>query len=463
MRIAIRLRAITFGVLALGSLLAPAARAQDGVLVLDASNSMWGRVDGRPKIAIARDAVGALARALPAGTRMGLMAYGHRRAGDCADIELLIPPGPVDAAAFARAAAVSPRGRTPIAEAITQAARVAPRVILVSDGIETCVPDACAAVRALRAQNAQLLVHVIGFDVAEARDQAQLRCIAEATGGRFVPAASAADLARALAEVTASAPPPAPPAPPTPPQPVVETNLTLEAVEVEGGPTVPANWTLLALGDPPRAVLTNSGAPRPSLRVPPGRYEVQARAGSARLAERFDTAGAQMTHRVVLNIGTLRPAGALAPGAAPRGGNWTLWADEVPGFRAGEQVLTSGAAEPALRLVQGSYRLRFQVGEASAETEVFVPAGQVVPVRVDLGAGEVSSVATRGGQPVAPTLWEVRRPGQPRVVATSGAARPRFVLPAGEWVLRARVDGTWHEAPLTLAAGQVAEMALPVP
>ncbi|WP_270938691.1 VWA domain-containing protein, partial [Falsiroseomonas oryzae] len=87
------------------------ARAQDAVLVLDASNSMWGRVDGQPKIAIARDAVGALARALPAGRRMGLMAYGHRRAGDCADIELLLPPGPVDPAAFARAANVTPRGR----------------------------------------------------------------------------------------------------------------------------------------------------------------------------------------------------------------------------------------------------------------------------------------------------------------------------------------------------------------
>lgn len=455
MRIAALLLALT-----LGALPAPPARAQDGVLVLDASNSMWGRVDGRPKVAIAREAVGALARALPAGTRMGLMAYGHRRAGDCADIELLIPPGPVDPAAFARAAQVSPRGRTPIAEAIAQAVRVAPRVILVSDGIETCVPDACAAVRGLRAQNAQLLVHVIGFDVAEARDQAQLRCIAEATGGRFVPAASAADLARALAEVTASAPPPARPAPP---QPAAETNLTLEAVEVEGGPSVPANWTLVALGDPPRAVLTDSGAPRPSLRVPPGRYEVQVRAGSARLAERFDTQGAQMTHRVVLNIGTLRPAGALAPGAPPRGGNWTLWADEVPGFRAGEQVLASGAAEPALRLVQGSYRLRFQLGEASAETEVFVPAGQVVPVRLDLGAAELSAVAMRGGQPVAATLWELRRPGQPRVVATSGAARPRFVLPAGEWVLRGRVDGAWHEMALTLAAGQAAEAALPAP
>jgi Ca-activated chloride channel family protein len=385
------------------------ARAQDALLVLDASNSMWGRVDGRPKIAIARDAVGALARALPAGTRMGLMAYGHRRAGDCADIEVLIQPGPVDAAAFARAASVTPRGRTPIAQSITAAAERAPSIILVSDGIETCVPDPCAAVRALKARNAALLVHVIGFDVAEARDQAQLRCIAEATGGRFVAAANAADLARALAEVTATAPPVAPAARPASPASVVaETNLTLEAVEVEGGPTVPVGtWTLVALGDPPRSVLADNGSARPSVRVSPGRYEVRVRAGTARISERFDTQGAQMTHRVVLNTGTLRPIGALAAGSPPSGGLWTVWADEVPGFRVGEEVASSGASQPAMRLMQGSYRVRFQAGTAVRETEVFVPAG--------------------------------------------------------EWLVRVRVDGTWHEVPIALRAGQVAELPIPVP
>jgi len=444
--------------------LALPARAQESALVLDGSNSMWGRVDGRPKIAIARDAVGSLARALPSGSRMGLLAYGHRRAGDCADIEVLVPPGPVDAAAFARSAnAVVPRGRTPISASVAAAARLAPHVILVSDGIETCAPDACAAVRALKAQVPALLVHVIGFDVAEARDQAQLRCIAEATGGRFVPAASAADLGRALAEMTAA---PAPP--PTPRQAVTpiaaETNLTLEAVEVDGGPTVPVGaWTLVALTDPPRPVISENAAPRPSLLVPPGRYEVRLRAGTARISERFDVQGERMTHRVVLNLGTLRPVGALAPGAPPRGGNWTLWADEVPGMRAGEQVATSGAQAPQLRLVQGSYRIRFQAGEASGTAEVFVPAGEIVPARLDLGAAELSLVATRGGAAIAAQGWEIRRPGQPRAIATSGASRARFMLPAGDWVVRARVDGSWTETSLTLGQGQVVEVPITVP
>lgn len=135
-----------------------AAQARDALLILDASNSMWGRVDGRPKIVIAREAVGGLARALPAGTRMGLVAFGHRRPGDCADIELVLPPAAVDPAAFAaRAAALTPRGRTPLTASITAAAETLgardrpARIILLSDGIETCHPDPCGAPHTRRA------------------------------------------------------------------------------------------------------------------------------------------------------------------------------------------------------------------------------------------------------------------------------------------------------------------------
>src|SRR5258708_543683 len=197
---------------------APAqAPAPDVMLILDASNSMWGRVDGRPKIVVARAAVVDLLRALPRGTRLGLMAYGHRRAADCADIETIVPVGAVDAdAVAARVNAISPRGRTPLTEAVRRAARELrsterpARVILVSDGIETCNADPCALAAELRASGVDFVTHVIGFDVAEAHDQAQLRCLAEGTGGRFIAANDARSLAAALATVTQTAPPPAP-------------------------------------------------------------------------------------------------------------------------------------------------------------------------------------------------------------------------------------------------------------
>jgi len=446
-------------------LVAPAARGQDSMLILDASNSMWGRVEGRPKIAIARDAVATLARSVPAATRLGLMAYGHRRAGDCADIETLIPPGPVNASAFAaRANALSPRGRTPIAASIARAAEAgAARIILLSDGIETCVPDACAEVRALRGRGVNVTVHVIGFDIAEARDRGALACIAEATDGRFLPAATAAELGAALA-AAADAPQPPAPAPPPRPQAAGETNLTLEATEIEGGPTVPVGaWTLVRLSDPPVPVISNDGRARPALRVPAGRYEVQLRAGTATLSERFEVSGAQQTQRIVMNLGTLRATAGLVAGAPPFGGTWTILADEAPGARAGAQVASSGATAAQFRLVQGSYRVRFASGLATAEADVFVDAGGTATLRLDLDAAEAVFVATRGGAPIVPQSWEVRRPGEARAAATSGAARARFVLPAGRWLVRVREGGAWTEAEVTVRAGQTGEVPIPLP
>jgi hypothetical protein len=132
-----------------------------------------------------------------------------------------------------------------------------------------------------------------------------------------------------------------------------------------------------------------------------------------------------MTQRVVFNPGTLRPIGAMADGSPPRGGTWTVWADEVPGYRVGEPVMISTAAQPVMRLVQGSYRLRFRAGEAEGYAVVFVPAGQPVTARINLDAGELVLGARRSGQPVMAQAWEFIRPGQ----TGPGTAPPRGQAP----------------------------------
>src|SRR5690606_9696749 len=66
-----------------------ASAAERVMLVLDASGSMAGRIDGVTKLDTAREALASVLKTLPAGTELGLMAYGHRRKGDCGDIETL--------------------------------------------------------------------------------------------------------------------------------------------------------------------------------------------------------------------------------------------------------------------------------------------------------------------------------------------------------------------------------------
>lgn len=82
------------------------------------------------------------------------MAYGHRRKGDCSDIELILAPTSSREEIAARVNELSPRGKAPMTDAVIAAAEAlkyteeAATVILVSDGIEICNPNPCAAARA---------------------------------------------------------------------------------------------------------------------------------------------------------------------------------------------------------------------------------------------------------------------------------------------------------------------------
>ncbi len=193
--------------------LAPAQEDTKSILVLDASGSMWGQIDGVAKIEIAQGVVGDLLRTLPATQEIGLTAYGHRTKGDCTDIETLIQPGTASRADITAAVnLLKPRGKTPMTDAVIAAAEALKytedpaTVILVSDGIETCNPDPCAAARALEEAGAQLTVHVVGFDVSDPEARRQMQCIADETGGSFLLAANASELGQALGEVTQAMP-----------------------------------------------------------------------------------------------------------------------------------------------------------------------------------------------------------------------------------------------------------------
>jgi Ca-activated chloride channel family protein len=192
---------------------ASACFAADGdvVLVFDASGSMWGRMEGRTKIEVAREAVDAALRDWPAGRPLGLVAYGHRSKADCGDIERVVAVAPGAGGAVQRAVgALRPNGMTPIgasleaAVAAVPAASRAATLVLVSDGEETCGVDPCATAKALAARRDGLVVHVVGFDVSGSPAAAQLACVAKATGGRYFDARDPVGLQRALGAAVAT-------------------------------------------------------------------------------------------------------------------------------------------------------------------------------------------------------------------------------------------------------------------
>lgn len=207
--------------LAAGSALPARAEDPRTLLILDGSGSMAGRIGGRTKADIARETVTTVLDTLPPERAIGLMAYGHRRKGDCGDIELLVPPAPGNAAAVRKAVArMKFIGKTPLTAAVRQAARDLDAahgkatVVLVTDGIESCDGDPCALGRDLAASSVGFTAHVVGFGLS-AQEGAAVACLATETGGRYFAADNAAGLAAALTATVAAAPePPAAPAAP---------------------------------------------------------------------------------------------------------------------------------------------------------------------------------------------------------------------------------------------------------
>lgn len=188
------------------SLAQESAPPDDAILILDASGSMWGQIDGVNKIVIAKDVVEGLVRGLPENQRLGMVAYGHRKKGDCNDIETLADVGADRDDVIAQIRALSPVGKTPLTKSVEHAATElnytenAATVILVSDGLETCEADPCALARTLEENGLDFTVHVVGFDVTEEERQG-LQCIAEETGGEFLAADNADELNAALTQV----------------------------------------------------------------------------------------------------------------------------------------------------------------------------------------------------------------------------------------------------------------------
>jgi Ca-activated chloride channel homolog len=294
-----------------------AVTADDAILVLDASGSMWGQIEGKSKVEIARTVIGGLLTELPADRRLGLVAYGHRREADCSDIEQVVPVG-TDRAAIRNAVnALNFKGRTPLSAAVKFAAEQLgyqmqkATVILVSDGVETCNLDPCALGRELEAKGVDFTAHVIGFGLASETESAGLQCLAEATGGKYIAARNAGDLAAALNTTVTVAPPVAPQV----------ARVVLRATDLEGGPEIAAGLAWSVRPTSGAAVLDRADAGVIATEIPPGDYDVSVRTadgrtGTAKLEAR---AGAERTVTIPLELDLAAALKITPPDAAPVG------------------------------------------------------------------------------------------------------------------------------------------------
>ncbi len=177
------------------------------IFILDASGSMRGQVGGEPKISIAKNVLIKLIQDMPVGVNVGLVAYGHRRKGDCNDVEELAALGkPNKQELINKIKALRPKGKTPISHSVEltaeklRAMEEETTIVLVSDGKETCGGDPCELVRKLKESGIKFIMHVIGFDV-NPEEKEQLECLAKAGGGTYYTARSANEFLFAMKKV----------------------------------------------------------------------------------------------------------------------------------------------------------------------------------------------------------------------------------------------------------------------
>ena len=180
------------------------------LLILDSSRSMRGPAGGgKQKIAAAKESLERFVVGTPDSTKLGLLVYGHKGSGarrdkprGCRSVEVVASLGEIDYRnAGQTLARFRPRGYTPIARALREAARTLEgkegernRIVLVSDGVETCGGNPVAEAQRLKRAGIAVTVDVVGFDVAKSTDAARLKRIADVAGGTYTNARSGRDL-----------------------------------------------------------------------------------------------------------------------------------------------------------------------------------------------------------------------------------------------------------------------------
>ncbi len=440
----------------------------DLILILDASNSMWGQIDGINKIVIARDAVGKLIDELPDGSDVGLIAYGHRREGDCEDIEVLEDIGTVDKAALKQTInSISPKGKTPITASITAAVELvrAPTraaIVLISDGLETCGLDPCAAVRTAKKSGTPFVLHVVGFDIAD-EDAAELECAAQAGDGLYLSANDAGQLSEALQ--TAYEKPAVPDG-----RLIVGTSAdgalqdaVVAVVDAASGADVAGGRTYTSSNTNPRRIPLEDGRYRAEVRAigikgsPKFSFEFEILDGNA-VEKSFDYSAGEVAVEVRRN-------GALSDAVV------AVRAQDDGKTIAGGRTYRAANQNPTIiRIAAGTYDVNIKSVEMSNGPEslienVVVNGGERTELSHEFSSGTLSLGARRGNTLVDAVLNVIDADGKNvaggRTYTSANSNPKQIVLAPGVYTLRiAEIRGDKRERAAEVLAGETTEVVV---
>ena len=405
-------------------------------LILDASGSMWAKLGGSTRIEVAKDALGKIIDDLSErkGIAVGLRVYGHRT-NDCKDTKLEIPIGPMDEKKMkAFIGKIKPKGKTPIAYSLQEAAKDFKKdftgskvIILVTDGLESCGGDPCAAAKVLAEKGIVSKIHVVGFGM-DKKSVSKLECIVKPSGGLLLEANSAAELAKAFDTIVKTA---------------LDTNLEVTGLDGKGKP-VEMSVSVLQEGD---EVLSEKGQ-TVKANLPEGSYLVRATAtetGEEIFFEGVDLVEDKLTSlKAVFSIARIRVR-ALDSAGKPVRAEWQIFRKDAPEEPV---VRFSGADWTEKALSPGEYTLKAH----HKDTKVTLTAdaapgnGETAAVELVFAQGKLLiSGLDSNGKPVYTDSYVYKAPfdrDNPDEAARDGGNKHEYSLVPGTYDILVRDHNT---------------------
>ncbi|MEI7474759.1 MAG: VWA domain-containing protein [bacterium] len=180
------------------------------LIILDASGSMSEKIGNKRKIDIAKDSIINVLNQVSDNEKIGLRVYGHvmdfwgLKACEASELKVAISEGSKNLIKE-ELLKIKPTGATPISYSVEQALKYdftglsgKKRIILVTDGMETCGQSPCDLAVSLMKKGIDLKIDVIGFDIQDKSSLPQLKCISLATKGKFYTANDSQELVNSL-------------------------------------------------------------------------------------------------------------------------------------------------------------------------------------------------------------------------------------------------------------------------
>lgn len=411
-------------------------------LILDASGSMWGQVEGKAKIDIAKEAMGKIIDDLKGREKLevALRIYAHQNK-ECTNSVVEFPMGKIDADAMkTMVKGIKPLGSTPIAYSLSESVKDFKKgipgdkvVVLVTDGLESCGGDPCAAAKALREGGVVGKIHVVGFGLSEAELQT-LKCIAEPSGGLLVGASNATEFTGAMEQIMDKS---------------LDKNLDLRGLNLKKEGVF---MSVKAMQE--GKVIAEGQGTQVLLSVPAGKYDIQADAfdGSDSVnVKGVEVAADKLTKKEFVFVQGNFGVKVVGADGKP------LKASDICVYPQGETEKERGcagfyASEFRFTLKPGTYDLRVENSGTSAEAwvkDIELREGEVVEKTVSFGEGglKVNVIGADGNELQSNNLcvYEEGRPEKELACAGFYTSEFEFKLKPGTYDVKVVNSGTSEE------------------